>query len=249
MDIRKGIVVSNTNLIDPKKETPFPWVGILLIIFLNLFCYAGAFYFKYLNQKKVNELKGQIESVKQGRDYKKIALVVDVESRLANAKIILGQRTDWGKFFAELEKNTLPEVVFNSLEVQKQDQSTNGLSALAGSSTEPLYLAELRGTTMGIENLSKQVASFGGALTDKDKPFAKEVNIEKIDLKKTETEAVGEGTEGGKGKALDFSLKVNVNPEILKTDLEGTAGSSASQGNTASQNQKASPEFSGNSQQ
>jgi len=213
MDIRKGVVISRTNLIDSKKEAGLPWKGIGLVIFVTLFLWAGAFFYKDYVQKQTSALQNQLESLKSGRDYNKIAAVADSQSRLDAIDQALEDRVDWNLLFKKLEENTIPEVTFNNFDVKNSDEINSAIFA-SSASQNPEYEVSLKGTTQGLNNLAKQIAVFEGNKNDKTEPLFTKVTIQKIDIKKTDSNQ----TESG--HALDFNLEATINPAILDTGFE-----------------------------
>jgi hypothetical protein len=208
MDIRKGVVVSRTNLIDSKKEAGLPWKALSLVIFITFVLWAGAFFYHDYVQKKTTVLQQQLNSYKSSRDYTKIAAVADSQGRLSSIDSALAERVDWNTFFKKLEENTLPEVTFTALEA-KNPQDNNGTALASGIETKnPEYLITLKGTTIGLSNLSKQIAVFEGNNNEKVEPILKNIKISKIDIKKTESGQVDTG------HTLDFFLEATINPLI-----------------------------------
>ena len=210
MDIRKGVVVSRTNLIDSKKEFSFPWKGASLIILLTLGLWVGAFVYNDNARKKVTALQGSINAAKQGRNYEKIALVADSEDRLKSLDEILGQRIDWEKLFQKIEENTLPEITFSNMEAKVIKTQNNQTAASAEEPADAIYQLTLKGSTVGVSSLAKQIAVFSGSKSNTGELFADDVLIQKIDMKKTESGAID------KGGALDFTIQININPKIIK---------------------------------
>jgi len=216
MDARKGIVVSRTNLIDSKKEVVVPWKGVILIIVLTIMLWAGAFAYYSVSKKKIVELQGLMNSARQSRDYQKIATVADSENRLNSINKLLGERTDWEKLLKKIEESTLPEITFSKMD--SKITSRGSQSALSAPSTNPTTESEkceldVKGTTIGLNNLAKQIMAFEGNKNNNEEALAEEVSIQKIDMKKTESGDVD------KGDALDFSIGVQVNPNIIKNDF------------------------------
>jgi len=211
LDIRKGVVVSRTNLVESKREAAVPWKGVLFVIFFTLLLWGGIFLYHDLTVKKVNELQNSINSLKQGRDYQKIAYVADSENRLTSINKIVQGKTDWELILQKLEENTLPEITYNNMDAKLVIQKSQIATSASLNNTEPYWQLELKGTTVGINNLSKQIMVLEGSQTNKINAFAQDVKIEKIDIKKTET---GGTTNSG---ALDFVIQVILNPNILNT--------------------------------
>lgn len=211
MDIRKGVVVSRTNLIDSKKETSLPWKGISLVVFVTLLLWGGAFFYHDYVQKKTVALQQQLESFKSSRDYTKIASVADSQSRLNSIDSALAERVDWNTFYKKLEENTLPEVTFTIMEAKNSEESNSGVSAASAGTKSPEYLLTLKGTTIGLSNLSKQIAIFEGNNNDKTEPILENIKISKIDIKKTDAGQVDAG------HALDFILDATINPTVLSS--------------------------------
>lgn len=231
MDLRQGIVVSNTNLVDAKKEVPFPWKGALAIAIATLVCWGGAYALDSVNKSQANEIQKNLNSMKSGRDYKKIAYVVDLESRLQSAKEVIKERTNWDNFFQKLEQNTVQEIVFENLEAKKEDNSNQIGFSGKGQSESSFYKITLKGKTVGLNNLARQVAAFreGG-----DKAFASDVKIQNISLKKTDMTSDGGAIDGatpqdsGSG-TIDFTMDLTINPLVLKTDFSQAGTSQPSQ--------------------
>jgi len=215
MDIRKGVVVSRTNLIDTKKEFSIPWKGVGVITFLTLALWAGAFAYDTTVRKKVVNLESNVNRIKQGRDYKKIAQVADMEDRLNSIDKILRQRVDWEELLRKIEENTLPEITYSNMETKVVSQNPQGMSPSGTTDAgEEKYQMILKGTAIGLSTLSKQIATFENSKDSNGKKFANEVIIQKIDMKKTDT---GEVDKGG---ALDFTIQVNINPLSVKNDFK-----------------------------
>jgi len=103
MDIRKGVLISRTNLIEGKKEMALPWKGAGAIILLTLLVWAGIFFYNDSVKKKIGAMQTQINSTKQNRDYQKTAYVADSEARLESIRKIATERTDWEKILQKIE--------------------------------------------------------------------------------------------------------------------------------------------------
>jgi len=209
MDIRKGVVVSRTNLIDSKKEAGFPVKAIGLIVFITLALWAGAFFYNDYVQRKITVLEQQLAAAKTGRDYQKIAIVTDVQSRLDSINSAFSERIDWSNFFAKLEENTIPEVTFTGLEAHDVDEAGGGVAAAGGGAKGPNYKVLIKGTTIGFVNLAKQVDVFNDNQNEKAGPLFSGVKIEKVDIKKTDSGQVDSG------HALNFVLDASINPAVL----------------------------------
>lgn len=216
IDIRKGVVVSRTNLIDSKKETALPWRGTLVILIVAVAVWGAAFYYNYSTNKKIVLLQNNLNILKQSRDYEKIASVSDSESRLNSIDALLTARTGWESVFKKLEENTIPDVTFSSMDAKKVDNSKNGSIRPAAGTAVQDYVIDLKGTTMGLTNLSRQILAFQGNVGDKIEPFAKDVKVTKIDIKKTDTGDID------KGGAIEFTLRVDLNPNLMKTDYKAS---------------------------
>jgi len=212
MDIRKGLVVSRTNLIDSKKETGFPVKAASLIVFVTLALWGGALFYHSYVQKKMAILEQQLASVKTNRDYQKIATVADTQSRLNSINSCLAERIDWSNFFKKLEENTIPEVTFTDLAAKNADQVGNGVIAGGGGTQNSDYKVSIKGTTIGLDNLAKQIEVFKDKKDAKAVALFENVEIEKIDIKKTDSGQVDSG------HALDFTLNASINPAILNNN-------------------------------
>lgn len=216
MDLRKGVVVSRTNLVDSKKEVTVPWKGIGIVLFITLVLWGSAFYYNLTTKNQIKTIQNNLNALKQNRDYQKIALVTDSEERLKSLNELITNRADWEKVFRKLEENTIPEVTFSFMDAKiTSDNVLSGTVASAGT-TNSKCRVDLKGSTIGLNNLSKQILAFEGN-TEKDKinpdAFAKEVLIQKIDVKKTDA---GEGDTKG---ALDFAIQADLNQNIFKTSI------------------------------
>jgi len=226
MDLRKGVVVSRTNLVDSKKEVAIPWKGIGVVFFITLTLWGAAFYYDFTTKNQINTIQNNLNILKQNRDYQKIALVTDSEERLKSLNELVTNRADWEKVFRKLEENTIPEVTFSFMNAKLTSDNVSGTMASTSgvasvSSTNNKCRLDLKGSTIGLSNLSKQILAFEGN-TEKDKinpdAFAKEVLIQKIDVKKTDA---GEGDTKG---ALDFAIQADLNPNIFKTSIGQLGG-------------------------
>jgi|GEM_PF-1922663 len=222
MDIRKGVVISRTNLIDSKKEATLPWKGMGLIVLITLALWGGAFLYRDYVQRKTETLQQQLTSAKSGRDYAKIALVADSQSRLNSINAALAERIDWNLFFKKLEENTIPEVTFTNLEARNPGDN-NGGGALAGTAgaKNAEYLVTLKGTTIGLNNLAKQITVFEGMKNDKTDPLFQNIRIEKTDMKKTEA------GQAGAAKALDFIIDATINPSIYQNNSNNNSATNS----------------------
>jgi len=215
MDLRKGVIVSRTNLIENKKEIALPWKGIGALLFINLALFSGAFAYRELARRNIANLNKIIAEEKQGRDYEKIATVTDSESRLDSIDKIAVQRIDWEKILQKMEENTLPEITFSRMD-SKVETSSQQPATLSNSSGAEKHKLTLKGTTIGLSNLAKQMLAFEGNNNSNKsgENFARGVSIQKIDMKKTES---GEVDKGG---TLDFTIEVEVNPNIVKNAVK-----------------------------
>jgi len=220
MDLRQGVVISNTNLVDTKKEVSFPWKGFSIVLFLTLATWGASFAFNNYEKGKVKQLQASLNSVKGNRDYKKIAFVADTESRLNSSKAVLEKRSNWDNFFQKLEQNTLPEVVFETMEAKQEDNSNQITINSATASEKTKYQITLKGRTVGLDVLARQVAAFkeGG-----DRAFATEVKVDNIGLKKTDSSSE-EGVAQESSGSIEFTIIVTVNPSILETVLDEKTG-------------------------
>ncbi|MCX6800117.1 MAG: hypothetical protein NT091_03155 [Candidatus Falkowbacteria bacterium] len=212
MDARKGIVVSRTNLVETKKEVPIPWKGVLFLFFLTFFLWLGTFIYSRKVEKQISDLQSQIIQSKQTRDYKKIALVADSESRLQSIKQILDKRSDWENLLKKIEENTIPDVTYTQMDATLQDNSNpvgvasqDPLGKMSGKSC----LVNFSGTTKGLDNLARQIAVFQESKDINGDTFARDASIQKVELRKTET-----ADEEGRG-IVDFVIQVDLNPNIL----------------------------------
>jgi len=206
MDIRQGVVVSRTNLVDSKKEKPSHWKAAFAIIFASILAWGGAFGYEKYMEMQINKLDDELKGLEGNRNYKKIALVADIENRLEQSQSVLKDRPDWGNFFKKLEDSTLPEVTFNKMDTQNKDDSS--LSSKDKSSQRTRVT--LKGTTIGIKNITKQVNALKGAAAMKEESvLAESVRIENIEIK----------NEGATGEqTVEFTLEIIVNPQILKNN-------------------------------
>ena len=213
MDIRKGVLISRTNLVEGRKDMSFPWKGISVIIFLTLLAWVGVFLLNDLAKKKITAMQVQINNIKQGRDYQKIAYVVDSEARLESIRQIAGERTDWEKVIQKIEENTLPEITYSGMEgrLVTQNNQTLSMDNPSGNNNEISWQLDLKGSTVGIGTLAKQIMVYEGTKSNQGDAFAKNVSIQKIDIKKTES---GETDSSG---SIDFTIRVDLNPAIFKT--------------------------------
>ncbi|MBM3256351.1 MAG: hypothetical protein FJZ04_02695 [Candidatus Moranbacteria bacterium] len=211
MDLRKGVIVSRTNLIESKKETPLPWKGALTTIFLSLAILGGTYYYNWSVKNRISQLQNTINQAKQGRDYQKIALVADSENRLKSIRAIRDERIDWEKIFQKIEENTIPEVTYSQMDAFCGEDL---ISASPGEPPSKMSLKEkcsieFKGTTIGLDNLARQISSFTETRDAKGELFAKDASIQKVEIKKTESEP-----SESKG-VVDFTIQVRINPEIL----------------------------------
>ena len=213
MDIRKGVVVSRTNLIDNKKEAAIPWKGGGLVIFLVLAIWAGAFFYNDTSNKKMIVLQNDLNTLKQNRDYEKIAYVSDSGGRLNSIDEILANRIDWDRLFQKIEESTVPDVTFTSMEAKIVNEINNDMLINPTGATGTKYQITFKGSTVGLNNLSKQIMAFEMDKGEKSKPLANNIRIDKIDMKKTDS---GEIDKGG---SLDFTITIALNPEIVKSNL------------------------------
>jgi len=214
LDIRKGVIVSRTNLIDSKKEITAPWKGMGLVVFLTLAIWSGAFFYNDSVKKKIALLQNNANQVKQGRDYLKIASVADTEERLSSLNKILLQRVDWEKLMQKIEENTLPEITFSNMDAKVVTQDNQFLSPNSQNDESTKYEIILKGSAIGLTTLAKQITVFEGNKEKINDYFAKEITIQKIDMKKTDSGEID------KGRALDFTLQVIVNPNIITNNIE-----------------------------
>lgn len=217
MDLRQGIVISNTNLVDTKKEVSFPWRGFSVVLLVTLIAWGGSYAFNSYEKGKMKELQNSLNVVKGNRDYKKIAFVADTESRLNSSKVVLEKRSNWDNFFQKLEQNTLPEVVFETMEAKQEDNSNQITISSTATPEKTKYLITLKGRTVGLDVLAKQVAAFkeGG-----DRAFANEVKVDNIELKKTDSVSE-EGAPQESSGSIEFTIIVTTNPSVLETVLDG----------------------------
>ncbi|MFH1182645.1 MAG: hypothetical protein V1690_00075 [Candidatus Moraniibacteriota bacterium] len=211
MDIRKGVLLSSTNLVEGKKEMSLPWKGVGVVVLLTLLAWASVFILNDLAKKKINAIQSQINNTKQGRDYQKIAYVADSESRLGSIRQIATERTDWEKIIQKIEENTLPEITYSAMDGRVVTQNSQTLALDGQSSGGTSWQLDLKGSTVGIDMLAKQVMAYGGSKSSQGEAFANDVSIQKIDIKKTES---GEADSSG---SIDFTLRVDLNPNIIKT--------------------------------
>lgn len=214
MDVRKGVLVSRTNLVESKGEVTPPWKGAGAIILVTLLLWAGIFMLNDSAKRKISALQAQINEMKQGRDYQKIAYVADSEARLGSIRQIIADRTDWERVIQKIEENTLPEITYSGMEGKMIVQNNQILSATSPTGDGNSWQLELKGTSMGIENLAKQIMAYEGAKDAQGDAFAKDVHIQKIDIKKTE---IGEAGSSG---STDFTIMVELNPSIAKSDAD-----------------------------
>lgn len=210
MDVRKGVLISRTNLVENKRERALPWKGAGLIIIVTLLLWAGVFILNDLAKRKMAAAQTQINEAKQGRDYQKIAYAADSEARLASIRQIISERTDWERIIQKIEENTLPEITYSGMDGRMIVQNNQALSPTGQIDGENFWQLELKGTSMGIDTLAKQIMAFEGAKDAQGDVFAKNVYIQKIDIKKTET---GGADSSG---SIDFTISVELNPSIAK---------------------------------
>lgn len=218
MDLRKGIVVSQTNLIERKKETPLPWKGASAIILLALALIGGALYYNWSEKASIARLQNNINQIKQGRDYKKIALVADSEKRLQSIRAIRNERIDWGRIFQKIEENTIPEVTYSQMDAVCGEEAALNNPAAWNASNVPAgerCHIDFKGTTIGLDNLARQVSSFTETRDTEGIPFAQDVSIQKVEIKKIESES-----SEAKG-AVDFTIQVKLNPEAFEKSVAG----------------------------
>jgi hypothetical protein len=214
MDIQKGLIISRTNLVDSKKEASIPWKGAILVIFFTLAVVAGAYFYNDMVKKKLSALQNNVSSLKQNRDYEKITVVSDSENRLASVDKIMADRINWESLFQKIEENTLPDVTFTNMEAGvAKDENALSRGSSAGTGEQKIQLT-LKGTTVGLNNLSKQILAFQGNEGDKIEPLVKDVKINKIDIKKTES------GQAEISRALDFTIQGYVNPKIVKNNFD-----------------------------
>lgn len=215
IDIRKGVIVSRTNLIDSKKETALPWKGVILVLFITSLIAGSAYFYNVTEKKKLSSLQSNLNVLKQNRDYEKIAEVSDHESRLQSIDDLLTERINWDKLFKKIEDNTIPDVTFSSMDAKEIDETQQN-NFLNQSATQKKFQVEFKGSTIGLNNLSKQILAFQGNKDLETEYFADNVKIIKIDIKKTDS---GDIDQGG---AIDFTIQVDVNPKIMKSDYKNT---------------------------
>lgn len=210
MDLNeKGVVVSRTNLIENKKEIPIPWKGIIFcIVFVGL-VWGGVYSYNIYVEKQIETLKSSLAGARKDRDYKKIAGVADTANRLVSIEKILDERTDWEKLFKKLEEKTIPEVTFSNMDAVINEETPANSASLSKEEglTELNYRVDIIGTTLGVLNISKQIAAFKENKGEEE-PLATDVRVEKIDLKRTESENPSTGI-------VEFSLQMDINPNIF----------------------------------
>ncbi len=213
---RKGVVISRTNLIENKKSVTVPWKGLAFILFSVIGLWAGGNYYLSYSKSELNKAKAELANLRAGRDYEKMALIADRTSRLVSIDTVLEDRFDWRKLFTELEKNTTKEVAFNSMDAVYADKSATDLLAVGTAEAGKQCTVNLSGDTMGILNVSKQVAAFKDD-KNPDNSFAEKVKLDRVDLKETSSidGSIGAGN-------VNFSLSLEINPKIFapKEDLE-----------------------------
>jgi len=206
MDIRQGVVVSKTNLVESKKEKASHWRAASFVIILSLILYGGGFALKEISKVQINKLKEELTQLEKGRNYKEIATVIDTENRLAQVQTALEDRIDWVNFYNKLELNTLPEVTFNSMTTEKKLAPGLGSTDVVDDNVR----ITLKGVTTGVKNITKQMNIFlGESRSKQEDAFAKSVQISGIDVK--------EGGHPGE-QAIEFSLAITVEPEITKSN-------------------------------
>ncbi len=212
MDARKGIVVSRTNLVETKKEVPVPWKGVFFLFFLTFFLWLGTFIYSRGVSNQITDLQNQIVTSKQTRDYKKIALVADSESRLQSIKQILDKRSDWENLLKKIEENTIPDVTYTQMDATLQEGAgsvgTVGQDSLVSSSGKSCTV-DFSGTTKGLDNLARQIAVFQESKDVNGDVFARDASIQKVEIRKTDT------AEGDNKGIVDFVIQVELNPNIL----------------------------------
>ena len=212
MDARKGIIVSRTNLVETKREVPVPWKGVFSLFFLTFFLWLGTFIYSQKVNKQINDLQSQIVQSKQTRDYKKIALVADSESRIQSIKQILDKRADWENLLKKIEENTIPEVTYTQMDATLEEGASpvgtiNQIPLDSGSGKS--CTVNFSGTTKGLDNLARQIAVFQESKDVNGDILARDTSIQKVEIRKTDT---GEGESRG---IVDFTLQVDLNPNIL----------------------------------
>ncbi len=210
---RKGVVVSRTNLIENKKTVPLPWKGVMLTLILAGGVWGGNIFYLDYAEKELSKVQSELTNLRSGRDYEKMSSVADGSSRLVSIEKILSERMDWKKLFAELERNTTKEVTFSSMEASFAE--TDGASLLETPQSQgKKCLVNLTGETMGIANVSKQVAAFKDESSE-ETSFASKIKLDKVDLKETSSAdgSVGMGN-------VEFMMSLEINPNIFKSTEE-----------------------------
>lgn len=218
---RKGVVVSRTNLIENKKNVSLPWKGFLTIVIITGgLWFGGNFYLKY-SESELAKVKNDLSNLRLGRDYEKMSLIADRTSRLVSIEAILKDRFDWEKLLLELEKNTIKEITYNSMTASYASPESSTLSSVNSASSEKKCNLTLAGTTMGIVNVSKQLATFKDDKNEASS-FAKKLKLGNIGL--TETSS-SDGSIGLGNVDFDFILEVNLDiftdEENLNTEPDG----------------------------
>lgn len=216
IDIRKGVIVSRTNLIDSKKEASIPWKGIILVFIITVSIWVAAFMYNRSINQKIILVQTSLNSLKQNRNYENVAIVSDNESRLNSIEKLLEKRLNWTKLFQKLEENTIPDVTFSGLVAQEPDDKP--ANSIVYSPGAPVasggYEIELKGSTIGLSNLAKQILVFEAKPNEKSEPFASDVKVTKIEMKKTNT-----GELIDQAGAIDFAIRIVVNQKIFENEF------------------------------
>ncbi len=209
---RKGVVISRTNLIENRKTVSVPWKGIFVVLIATVSLWAGGNYYLSYSQQELARAKNELLNLRQGRDYEKMALIADSTSRLVSIDAVLSERFDWNKLFLELEKNTTKEVTFNSMDAIYAEQSSTDLLSTEEQSPNKKCTVTLGGDTMGIINVSKQVAAFKDEKSPENS-FAEKIRLDRVDLKETSSSdgSIGAGN-------VDFNLTLEINPKIFEEE-------------------------------
>lgn len=209
---RKGVVISRTNLVENKKSVSIPWKGLVFILVVVAGLWAGGNYYLSYSKEELVKVKNELAALRTGRDYEKMALIADGASRLVSIDTVLKDRFDWNTLFLQLEKNTTREVTFNSMSAVYSDETATDLLTAGSAMKSKKCTVSLNGDTMGILNVSKQVAAFKDE-KNPEQSFANKVKLDRVDLKETSSSdgSVGAGN-------VSFSLNLEINPKIFVSE-------------------------------
>lgn len=198
-----------TGLYQEKKKRRLVMKGAVIALAIAFFAFAGwggTYFYKLKQENVLAEIKNKIKEEQDSRDYKNLAEILNLASKLNFVGEFSQKQKLWSELFSEIQKKMLPSVYLTDLEGSSQylmenNDLQNSQTQFIGGVTTDINdnKINLGLVTNSLGEVAKQVIAF------KDSDKIKTITIGGISLEDT---------------GLEFSMIIELEPDALEKTIE-----------------------------